>query len=163
MDSYVFSPDRTEDLTYLIIGLFVAAVGYWIAWRLYRRPGTGDELNRRLLTAMLLGFVATIGLGTSIFSGWNYARLLPVEVSEEGLRIGKENLPFAEIRNAHIEEEQSYALLNPQTPSRTSRFLVVESSEGKAYVFGEDQYPIREMMGRMREFVRPPEAAEREE
>lgn len=160
MPSITFTPDRSEDLTFLLLGLAAALIGYFIAWRLYRRPGTGDQLNRRLLGAMLLGFLATMGLGTAVFSGWKLCRLVTIEVKEAGLRMGEADLPYADIRHASLRQDRTASFVNPQLTTRSTQLLVIETRQGKTYVLSERNYPVNRIMGEMRERIRGQEGSD---
>ena len=147
----IFQPDTGAERQTLVIAIVAALVALGLMWGLLRRPSSRENRNTQLLLAMLLFFAGLISGGTAIFTGWTIIKLQPVSISATGIEMPGGMTKWADIRSVYIFHNQQKSLINPGLTRRTVRMLVIEEQSGKTHVLSEEQYPVNEIYGRIKE------------
>jgi hypothetical protein len=150
---YTFLP-QTRDLqiTLLILlgaGLAIVACSIFL---LYRPRVLANRLLQ-LLLPMSLFFVGIISLAAAAINGLALIRLYPIQLFAKSMLIQGKNVAYSNINNAYILKEQEISPLTAESVSTQISFLAIENSDGNVVRFSEEYYPIREILGQMRQII----------
>lgn len=151
---YTFDPTHQEDQTNFLLALFVALFALIGLVMLLRKPGVQEQRNRRLLGAMLLFFVFLIAGSTAFFSNLFMRKLGTVKLYATAIETPYGTVAYREINKAYIHLDKQPSIINPNITRRSTRLLIIEEKDGDTHVLPEENYPIQEILGRMRELVK---------
>lgn len=150
---YTFDPTHAQDELTLYLSLFIGLLALVVAILLLRRRSAPEQRNRRLLGAMLAFFIFLIAAGTAFFSGLFMRKIGPVHMYESKMETSYGEVAYPDIRNAYIHVDKQPSMINPNITRRSTRMLVIEEKDGRTHVLPEENYPIEQILGRMREIV----------
>lgn len=145
-----FQPTATSDQSSFWAGIMVAILALAGMVFLLLRPAKQGDRNRRLLVAMLSFFVFLIAASTAFFSWWSMEKTGPVHFYAAGIQTPYGKVKFQEIRNAYIHQDKEKSLVNPNVVTRATNILVIEEISGKTHALSEAQYPISQILGRLK-------------
>lgn len=133
----------------------------WVAFAVFAISGVGaiwlfrQDLHHKGnqyngLLGMLMGFIALIALGTGIFGWLATTKTGTVRIYTDRLELGKQQIAFQNIENAVLEESRETSWVNPNITKRSVRLLFLADKAGHTYVLSEQNYPIQEIMTKLR-------------
>jgi hypothetical protein len=135
----VFEPMHTQ-VWPLVLTLVVVAL---ILWALrHRIAGVFPDKNRRMLLWMLLFFGWIIALFSLAGLVFNSLQFQSVTIYGEGLRIGKRDIPFRELRGYMLREDRTQSLVNPEESRGSVRSILVEEKAGRVHLLPEEYYAL---------------------
>ena len=147
---YEYAP-KSGTQAELWVSVVIALVAFYGCYWALKRKGSGRQHTMNMLYAMLFFFGGIIATSTAFFSGWNQMRVGKVVLFEDRMQIGAAEIPYAEIRKAYLRDEAKGDIFGNSNEKHI--FLVVERSNSKVYVIGEDAYPVGEIVSRLRELT----------
>lgn len=150
---YTFDPTHQQDQTTFLLALFFALGALAAMFFLLRKPAADGNRNRRLLGAMLLFFVFLIAGSTAFFSRLFMQKLGPVTLYENAIETPYGIVDYPNIRNAYIHIDKQPSMINPSITRKSTRMLLIETKDGSAHVLPEANYPIQEILGKMKELI----------
>lgn len=148
---YEFAP-TSNDRLYLWLGIAFTIIGYGTAWWLLTRKRTGRERTMFTILAMLAFFVGLMAMSTAFFSGWSLRKQGKVELSRTAVILGNAVIPYQDVKKIYYKKDKSGSIFQGQ--GTTNTFLVIEQRGGKTHVISEEQYPIGEIMTRIKEITK---------
>jgi hypothetical protein len=150
---YTFLPQTRDLQTTLLIllGAGLATVAFSI-FLLYRPQVLANRLLQ-LLLPMSLFFVGIISLAAAAINGLALLRLYPIQLFAKSMLIQGKNVAYSNINNAYILKEQEISPLTSEARSTQISFLAIEKSDGIVVRFSEEYYPVREILGEMRQII----------
>lgn len=151
---YTFEPVHQGDQATLLLSAVIALGALAGTIFLLRKPSEREQRNRRMLGAMLLFFVFLIAGSTAFFSNLFMRKLGPVTLYENSMETPYGTVAYPDIRNAYIHVDKQPSIVNPNITRRSTRMLIIEERNDKAHVLPEDNYPIEEILARMKEVIR---------
>ncbi len=149
--SFEAASSSSNDALILSLLATVAGLAGMLAM-LLRKPAPGQR-NQNLMLAMLLFFVFLIGASTAFFSWMRQAKLGPVEIYADRVETPYGVAPYSRIRNAEIIADQQQSPFSTLSREGT-RILAIMEYDGKTHALSEEDYPIGEVMARLREAVK---------
>ncbi len=147
---YTFTPNHSSDQVTFWSSIAITVVAIFLTVRMLKRQ-EGMDYNRRMLLAMLFFFGGIIAAGTAFFSGWSMYKQGTVYLYEDAVRIGEERFAFTDIRRMVVKEDKGQSFVNPQITTRTTRILLIELKNGHVFALSEEQYPLADLLGRLKE------------
>lgn len=144
----------SDDQFYLWLGIALALAGFGTAYYLLKKPAAGRTYTTNSILAMLAFFVGTMAVGTAFFSGWSLRKQGKIELYQEGLQVGSDEIPYGEIRKIYFKQDKSASVFQAQATTKTVTFLVIEQEGGKVHAISEEQFPIGEIMSRIKEITK---------
>jgi len=150
---YKYAP-TSDDQFYLWLGIILALAGFGTAYYLLKKPATGRAYTNNSILAMLAFFVGTMAISTAFFSGWSLRKQGKIELYQEGIQLGADQIPYGEIRKIYFKQDKSASVFQAQGTTTTITFLVIEQEGGKTHAISEDQFPIGEIMSRIKEITK---------
>jgi len=150
---YTFLP-QTRDLQttlMILLGAGLATVAFSI-FLLYRPRVLANRLLQ-LLLPMSLFFIGIISLAAAAINGLALIRLYPIQLFAHSLLMQGKSVEYSNVNNAYILKEQELSPLTSQVVSTQISFLAIEKSDGTVVRFSEEYYPIREILGRLRQII----------
>jgi len=157
---YTFDAVNSGASTNFILSLIAAVVGLVGMLYLLRRKVSYEERNRNIVIAMLLFFLFLIGSSTAFFSYLRVRKVGPVEIYETGMVTPYGKVAFKDIRNAEIMVDKSSSLLS-EAAGRSTRILAIIENSGKTHALSEEDYPVQEVLGRMKQAIKEWKASEK--
>lgn len=135
------------------MALSIFALGMVGAIWLFRQKPANNKSAYTGLIGMLIGFLALIALGTGIFGWIALAKNTTFSIYEDRVVFGKRQIPFQNLRNAIIEESKETSWINPNITKKSVQLLFVTDYQGNTYVFSEENYPIKEIIAKLKAAV----------
>jgi len=117
-----------------------------VAYFLQRKDVKYENRNLRNLLVMLSLFGTMLCVCVIIFSWFNNQKISTVRVFENGVQYDENTITFNQLKKAYLHDNKQSSHLSTQIIIDTSYLLVIEEMSGKAHVFSEDHYPIKEMV-----------------
>lgn len=151
---YTFEPVHQGDQVTLLLAAVIALGALAGTIFLLRKPAASGQRNYQILGAMLLFFVFLIAASTAFFSGLFMRKMGPVTLYKNSMETPYGVIAYPDISNAYIYVDKQPSIVNPNITRRSSRMLIIEEKNDKAHVFPEANYPIEEMLARMKEVIR---------
>jgi hypothetical protein len=150
---YAFDAVNSGASTNFILSLIAALGGIAGMLFLLRRRVSHEQRNRNIVVAMLLFFMFLIGSSTAFFSYLRMQKVGPVEIYERGMATPYGEVAFEDIRNAEIIVDQSSNLLS-EAAGRSTRILAIIEKSGKTHALSEEDYPVQEVLGKMKQAIK---------
>jgi hypothetical protein len=150
---YKFTP-TSDDQFYLWLGIILAIVGFATSYYLLKKPATGRTYTGNSILAMLAFFVGMMAISTAFFSGWSLRKQGKIELYQEGIQLGADQIPYGTIRKIYFKQDKSASIFQAQGTTKTNTFLVIEQEGGKTHAISEEQFPIGEIMTRIKEITK---------
>ena len=152
---YTYEPMHEQDQATFWIALVLACVALGSMVWLLKGKALISNRNYRLLTTMLLFFVFLIAGSTAFFSQLFMYKVGPVNITESSITTPYGKVAFEDILNASIQVDKQPSIINPNITRKSTRLLIIEEKDGGTHVLPEENYPIQEILGRMKELIRP--------
>lgn len=146
----IFNPISDGGFNTFIISTAVALVALGIFVWHFKKGGSRENYNMRMLISMLLFFTFAISGSTAVLSSMKYKKTSPVSIYENGLETTYGSVEFKEIKNASIIADKSPSYVNPNQSTRITRLLIIEEKSGKTHVLSEEDYPIQDILRTMK-------------
>ncbi|MFN7117944.1 MAG: hypothetical protein ACK4TA_14175 [Saprospiraceae bacterium] len=148
----VYEPtNQSFTLIWVALALFVvSAVG---AFWLFRQDTAHRGSQYTGLLGMLVGFIALISLGTGIFGWLATAKTGTVKIYADRIELGNHPITFRNIDNAKVEESRETSWVNPNITKRSVQLLFIADRAGNTYVLSEENYPIKEIINKLRKAI----------
>jgi hypothetical protein len=137
-----FEPMHTR-IWPLLLTLLGIAVGLWL-WR-HRIAEMAPDKNRRMLVWMLLFFAWLIALFSLAGMVFNSRQFQPLQVYSEGIRLGKKDIHFRELRGYMIREDRTQSLVNPEESRGSVRSMLIEEKNGRVHLLPEEYYALPQL------------------
>lgn len=150
---YTFEPDHGQDEMTFFLAVFIGLGALAGMYLLLRKSKYRGDRNRRLVGAMLLFFVFLIAGSTAFFSNLFTRKVGPVHLYEDHMETPYGTVAYTDISNAYIYVDKEPSFVNPNITRRSTRLLLIEEKDGGTHVLPEENYPIQEILGRMREVI----------
>ena len=151
---YTFEPVHQQDQLTFWLSVIIALGGLAGTVFLLRKPAASGQRNYRMLGAMLLFFIFLIAGSTAFFSNLFIQKLGPVTLYENSMKTPYGTVAYPDIRNAYIHVDKQPSVVNPNITRKSTRMLIIEERNDKAHVLPQDNYPIEEILARMREVIK---------
>lgn len=128
----------------------IVAVLYFL-----KKPANRSTLGRLRPLFSLLGFLVVLIAGsTAFFSAWRYLQLEAIVLDGEQIQSAYGTTLLRDIRTMGLEPDVTRSLVNPFGSGDTTWLLVLETRDGKAQVFSEQDYPVHEIMKALEEIAK---------
>lgn len=145
-----FYPDNSGDWFTFFLGLTGALLGSYLTYVLVKGRIGGTDVNRRNLGAMLSFFVAMMGLGTALFTGWFLYRMQPVTIEAGRLDTGFGRYEIANVSDARIVTDTRRSFVNPNVTTGSDRILVIEFGASESIAFPSEKYDVEGILQALR-------------
>jgi len=146
---YTFEAASSGAYTNFVLSIIAALVGIGGMLYLLRREVSREQRNLNIVIAMLLFFLFLIGSSTAFFSYMRLRKVGPVDIYEGGMKTPYGKVAFQDIRNAEIIVDEEPNVLSGNTGRRT-RILTIVEKDGKTHALSEEDYPVQEILGKMK-------------
>ena len=153
---FSFPANPGSDQIFVYLGLIAFILGGVATVYLLRQKGPRETYNRRMLTAMLVFFLAMLGAGTGLFSYLSMQKMSTVEIFSDRLVTGYGEVALTDIKNAKIETAGRSSLVDPGRFSYETKLLIIEEQNGKAHVLPDEIYNIQAILDAMRQTLKTP-------
>jgi hypothetical protein len=143
--------NQDYELVWMALGIFIiGAIGS--VWLFRQKPAAGRNAYTGLI-GMLIGFIAIISLGTGIFGWLAIAKNRTLHIYADRIEFGKRRIPFQNLENAVIEESKETSWINPNITKKSVQLLFLADNQGKTYVLSAENYPVKEIMAKLKAAV----------
>ncbi|NBC06594.1 MAG: hypothetical protein GVY26_05310 [Bacteroidetes bacterium] len=150
---HTFEAASSGAYTNFVLSIIAALVGIGGMLYLLRREVSREQRNLNIVIAMLLFFLFLIGSSTAFFSYMRLRKVGPVDIYEAGVKTPYGKVAFQDIRNAEIIVDEEPNVLSGNTGRRT-RMLTIIERDGKTHALSEEDYPIQEILGKMKQAIK---------
>lgn len=147
-----YTPTDGADNATFWLGLAAMLIGFGLAYWQSQRQVEAGEYSRKMLVSMLFFFTGLLGMGTAFFSYWSLERQGQVILYTDGIQVGGSTVYYKEIKRVFIKEDKTSTIFKPEQ-TVNHRFLVIEPKEGRTLVVSEMEYPIGEIIGKIKQVV----------
>lgn len=153
MENTVFEAVNTNSATIWTALAVALLCGIGAVWFQYTRF---ESVNKRLqqIGQMLLFYGVLISLGVAGFSFWQNTKTVDLVFKEDSVETPYGVLKYNNIKNAKIQTETMSSLANPNMVRSRIQLLVITETNGKSHVLSEENYPIRNVLGEIRERIK---------
>ncbi len=118
---------------------------------LIRRKVDREAYNRNALLSMLTFFAFLIAASTAFFSSWSMKKTGPVSLFADRIELPSGTVAFSNLKNVAIKKEVERSVINPRQSTKEVKLLFIEEKTGKLHVLSELNYPVSEILSKIRE------------
>jgi len=149
---YVFEVQAGVNNLWIGLGIMLIILCFGAAVFLFRYQRLSSKMRATL--AMLFFFFGLLATGTTVFSYLGQAKLDPVKIYSDRITTTYGTAQFSDIQNARIIKDQDRSLINQDIVRRETALLYIEEKGGKVHVLSAEQYPVEDILQRMRELIK---------
>ena len=149
---YIFEPE-TFTATLLTVVFALLSVGIVLGMIFIQKKKMSYQANKRKgLYLILLGILFLLTSATGILNFWNSFGFKPVKIYQTAIEMPDATIEFGDIRKAYIYVDKPMTVTAPVNDSLMNykRLLIVEEFDRTTHVVAEANYPIVDILDKMK-------------
>ena len=152
---YIFEPItfKATLITVIFAFLSISILGFLIY--LNKKEMSYDEAKRRGLFSILLGIAFLITTSTAVLNFWNSQKFKTIKLYKDSIETPRGKIAFEDIQNAYIYIDKPMTITTPPHDSLMNydRLLILEEFDKTSHVMAEENYPIEDILGKIKLLV----------
>lgn len=152
----IFEPNKFWSTLVTIVSA-VISIGIIVYLFYYQKKELSyDAKKRRGMISIVLGTLLLLTTSTGILNWWNSFKIKPVTVYQNSIDLPKGNVLFKDIRKAFIFVDKPMTIASPPPDSLMNykRLLIIEEKDDASHALSEANYPIEEILEKMRSLTK---------
>lgn len=152
---HIFEPITFMATLITVIFTFLSISILGLLYYLNKKEMTYDEAKRRGLYSILLGIALLLTTSTAILNFWNSFEFKPIKLYSDSIETPRGKVAFENIQNAYIYIDKPMMITTPPADSLMNydRLLILEEFDKTSHVMSEDNYPIEDILGKIRQLA----------